>query len=482
MVDHFIILQSIVFTLIVLLIVWIGLALFRNVSSEFDLSNNETNDLISGESIAICNYFMPQRVPCFIFNGECNKLVGLLDELPIVKTKEMKNSLVVRALTSLNLEKFNKELNEMTNFELECLHCVNSWLLHLIYFELSIYHAKLKWIAYSVGKLLHASFGGSSNVSFTYNWQHVTLKPNSFYDARTLTDENIVRRFRMFSNEESDSLWYFIKGHILMEARASNIFDDIIKLYTIDQDGSLVLLRETLSSICYEMKTILTIISSYMHKNKVLLKHWPTIQQLLQLPTYDGMSGLQNCWIFAMNFIVNVKQSNDEEINRLEQSVWKYLLPYQRDWMLKFKQHSEYLMLLCKSYDDDELFLLFEKLIAHVITWRAIHRSRASQFISSALTTTYKSTSGRQLKLSDIQRQWDQRIKDFSDLKQTLRTTNFLCKFIRGVRQRERTRLSENISRRLSLQYENIEQEQYRKHRTRACTLMSSTEYNKNVN
>ena len=100
-----------------------------------------------------------------------------------------------------------------------------------------------------------------------------------------------------------------------MEARACTILDGTVRLHSMEHDGSLIETQETLAAICNEMKTILTVMSNYMHKNKILLQHWPLIQELLKLSPYNGIRGLQNCWIFSMNFIVNVKKSNNEEHN-----------------------------------------------------------------------------------------------------------------------------------------------------------------------
>ena len=404
------------------------------MASRSALRNTKPNDVIFNGPISVWNYFLPERIPCFMFDDECKKLVSLLDDLSTAKTKPEKRNRVCSTFVSMDLQKLHQELNKMTTFELECCHCVIGWLLHVIYFELSIQDPTLESVAAFVGNLLNVTIGGSSNASFAYNWQHVTLKPNSIYDARALNDENIVARFKILSTDESDSLWYFIKGHILMEARACDIFDGIMAVYTTGPHGSLILLRETLSSICIRMKEVLATMSTYMHKNKVLLKHWPKIQQLLKLPGYDGIVGLQNCWILAMNFVVNVKPSDDPELRRLEANAWKYLLPHQRDWIVKFKDNSNYLMALCKSYHDNQLFSLFEKLVEHVITWRAIHRSRASQFIGSTLENTYESTgSGRQKKLSEIQNQWDGRIKDFLRLKKAIRRNKHLSQFCRDA-------------------------------------------------
>lgn len=234
----------------------------------------------------VCNYFMPERVPTFLFHGQGKQLVELLDELSIAETKEMKQNVMTRVLKSIDLKMLHNDLDQMTNFELECLHCINSWLLHLIRFEFLMYPPKLKWIATVVASRLNVNVGGCSNVSFTYNWQHTKLKPNSVYDSRTLQDGDLVPRFRIWSGSEGDSLWYFIKGHILMEARACTIFDGIARLHSMELDDSLIETRETLATICNEMKTILTVMSNYMHKNKVLLQHWPLIQELLKLSPY----------------------------------------------------------------------------------------------------------------------------------------------------------------------------------------------------
>lgn len=407
--------------------------------------------------ISICNYFMPARVPTFLFDGQSKKLVELLDELSTTKTKDMKHNLIIRILTSFDLKRLHKDLDEMTNIELECLHCVSSWLLHIIRFEFSVYPPKLEWIASTVAKRLGVNVGGCSNVSFIYNWQHISLQPNSVYDSRTLKSEDLVPRFRIFSNSESDSLWYFIKGHILMEARACNIFDGITKLYSMEKNCSLIMALETLAYICHEMKTILKVMSSYMHKNKVLLQHWPLIQELLKLPPHNGIRGLQNCWIFAMNFIVNVKQSDNEELNSMENDVWGSLLPHQMKWMSKFKENSDTLMMLCKRHNDDELYMLLETFVGHVITWRAIHRSRGSQFISSTLASTYETTgSGKQMKLLDIQNLWDQRISDFSKLKQTIRVARYSSQLVHAKLEHNRAPSGRLKNPRVSLQHETI--------------------------
>ena len=409
-------------------------------------------------TIPICNYFMPERVPTFIFHGQSKKLVELLDQLSTTEAKEMKQNSIKSILTSIDLEMLYKDLDEMTSFELECLHCVNSWLLHLIRFEFSIYIPKLKWIATTVARRLNVNVGGCSNVSFMYNWQHARLEPNSVYDSRTLQSEDLVPRFRILANSEGDSLWYFIKGHILMEARACKIFDGISKLHSLERDISLIETQQTLAFICHEIKTILTIMASYMHKNKVFLQHWPSIQELLKLPPYSGIRGLQNCWIYAMNFIVDVKRSNNEEINTMEDAVWKSLLPYQIKWMSQFKENSTTLMTLCKHHNDDELYVLLEKFVGHIITWRCIHRSRGSQFISSTLKDTYETTgSGKHKKLLDIQKLWDERISDFLKLKQTIRATRYLPRLIYLKLECNRARSAGVISRRASLQHESIQ-------------------------
>ena len=432
--------------------------LLSKMSSIYRPLINVSHSVKTNMTIPMCNYFMPERVPTFLFNGQAKKLVELLDELSKAETKETKQNSITRILTSIDLNMLYGDLDAMENFELECLHCVNSWLLHLIRFEFSIYLPKLKWIAATVARRLNVNVGGCSNVSFTYNWQHIRLKPNSVYDCRTLQSEDLVPRFRILSDSEGDSLWYFIKGHILMEARACNIFHGIIKLYSMEQDSSLIEVRETLAAICLEMKTILSVMSTYMHKNKVFLQHWPIIQELLKLPLYNGIRGLQNCWIFAMNFIVNVKKSDNEEINAMENAVWESLLPHQIKWMSKFKENSDTLMALCKHHNDNELYMLFEEFIRHIITWRAIHRSRASQFISSTLNDTYETTgSGKHKRLLDIQNLWDQRINDFSKLKQTIRVTRYLPQLIRTKLERNRVRSGGVMKQRASLHHDIIQ-------------------------
>ena len=436
------------------------------------LKERSSKQVASPEPTFNCNYFMPERVPCFQFHCECYKLVRLLDAIPAMTIKKEKNRFILGALDSIDIQVLNGELDMMQKFELECLHCVINWLLHLIYFECSVYDEKLMYIAGLVADLLEVCVGGSSNVSFLYNWQHVDIETGSFYDARTLTSENVQARFQILPGEVGDSLWYFVKGHILMEARACAIFDGIIKLYTMDEHKSIALLRETLSSACDELKSILAVMSLYMHRNKILLEHWPVIQRLLGLPTFDGIRGLQNCWLFAINLIVNVRTSHDEEIQQIDDSVWKHLLHSQRKLMLKFKQNSDHLMVLCKNCGDHKLFSLFHKFVSHVLIWRSIHRSRASQFIGSSMMNAYKSTGSNQPRmLRDIQDQLDGRIKDFVHLQVKIRMALFQSKVSRRRRQHQQKASSENTRRRMTEPHVNYSAQQQDATRSRARTI-----------
>ncbi|CAF1112540.1 unnamed protein product [Adineta steineri] len=287
---------------------------------------------------------------------------------------------------------------------------------------------QLQSLANTVANYLGVAVGGCSNVSFIYNWQHKHLEPGSLYDPRTLNTDCIEPRFIILSEEESGSLWYFIKGHILMEATACNIFDHIMQLYEIDFNDNgvfhletLTKCREALSSMSLELKTLLTIMSSYMHQNKILLKHWPYIQQLVMLPLYDGMSGIQNCWLFALSYVTNAEQSKNGEVKIEEEAVWTHLLPHQTALMLKFKERSKHLTMLCKHLNDDEIFTLYENFIGGVITWRAIHRSRASQF-TSILPDSFETTLPTDFfNLKRLQKVWDNRINDFVKLKSAVR-------------------------------------------------------------
>ena len=141
----------------------------------------------------------------------------------------------------------------------------------------------------------------------------------------------------------------------------------------------------------------------------------------------------------------------------MESDVWKSLLPHQTKWMTQLKENSDKLMILCKHHNDNELYMLLEKFVGHIVTWRAIHRSRASQFISSTLKDTYETTgSGKHKRLLDIQNLWDQRISDFSKLKQTIRVARFLPQLIRAKVERNRARSNLMMKQRTSLQYDFI--------------------------
>lgn len=177
---------------------------------------------------------------------------------------------------------------------------------------------------------------------------------------------------------------------------------------------------------------------------------------IAEIIAIHGIRGLQNCWIFSMNFIVHVKESANEELNAMENDVWKSLLPHQAKWMTQLKENSEKVMVLCKHHNDNELYRLLERFVGHIITWRAIHRSRASQFISSTLKDTYETTgSGKHKILLDIQHLWDQRINDFAKLKKTIRVARILPQLIPTKVEGNRTR-SYLMKRRTSLQYDFI--------------------------
>jgi len=271
-------------------------------------------------------------------------------------------------------------------------------------------------------------------VTFLYNWQHISLKPGDLYNPRELNNTNILPRFKILLNQ-SDSLWVFLRSHILMESNATNIFDNIITLYSLkdkyenqlipfyNKYSLVAQVHSCLYLINKHMKDILQLMTENIHSNKVFLQDWKTIQSVLKLPNFDGIVGSQNCWILALNIIVNVNSPENKHNQLLENIAWKHLLPNQRKVMEYYKKNSENLIYLVQTLNEPKLSVLLQELISNIILWRSVHRSRSLQFMKSTMNEVYETSIGIDKNINQIQQQLDSRIKEFSNLKAKISST-----------------------------------------------------------
>jgi hypothetical protein len=371
------------------------------------------------------NFFMPPVVPNFDFGCEAGKLVKLLDTL---SNSNLNEATVHLEIAEIDFQSLEREISQKKTFELECLHCVLGLLLHIIYFNYKVYIPQLVEISNQVAKILNASVGGSCNVTFLYNWQHVSIKPGETYNSRDLNSTNIVPRFQIFSNQK-ESLWTFLKAHILMESKACLIFDNIIDLYTlkekfehnlINRQQLVAEIYSNLNSINLHMINILSLMKENIHSNKVFLQDWKTIQNFLKFPNYDGIVGLQNCWLLALNYIVNVTQPENVHNKHLEIIAWKHLLPNQRFIMEHFKTNSQFLFSFVLEINHPPSSLLLQEFVRNIILWRSVHRSRALQYISyknNSDLDNYETSVGIEKNVNQVKHQLDSRLKEFSLLK-----------------------------------------------------------------
>lgn len=353
--------------------------------------------------------FMPANVPSFRLGEQFAVLAKLLEDLPSMNEEHLQTF-----MRTLNVDsKILEHARSFTDEEAAEGHCMMVWLLHVLQARGIPYPSILEEIDHVLGEVLKIpSCAGSTNVCKYFNWQCDHAKPGAPYDPSSMTADNLRPRFSML-REEKSSFWHFSLMHILMEMQATPMFHSLLQAATAVKRGKDFMVWQHIAEAEKNMRKIVRTLSKFMADEMISPEHWPQIHRILkvQCPAAGGMTGAQNCWVTAMDFVIGMAKPSHPHICKLQAGAVEYLLPHQKCLMDEVKEAAKILQCFM-STADREICHVWAALIRQVMMWHSIHRNRIFNYVKNEQGGYH--TSGQWVTTENhIRHMLDSRLKEY---------------------------------------------------------------------
>jgi len=354
--------------------------------------------------------FMPSKVPSSRLGEQFGLLAKLLEDVPYMNEEHLQT---IMCTLNLDSERIVKDIRAFTDEEAASGHCVIAWLLHLLQAKGAPYPSLLEEADHVLASRLKIPpCAGSSNICKYFNWQCDHATPGAPYDPSSMTADTLKPRFKLLK-EEGSSMWNFTLMHILMEMQATPMFLSLLQAATAVKRGRDFMVRQQIAEAEKNMRKIVRTFSYFMDDNMISPKHWPRIHSSLkvQCPTAAGMTGAQNCWITAMDFVIGMAIPSHPHICKLQTGADEFLLPHQRCLMAELKETGKILQCFM-STADRETCLVWTALIRQVMMWHAIHRNRIFNYVKEE-RGNYRTSGLWDTTVNSIKQMLDSRLSEY---------------------------------------------------------------------